>query len=93
MTKSISIQIINFYQQKISPYKGYSCAYKYYTNKHSCSEFAKKSINKFGLIKSIPLIGSHLQKCKKIYLANINKKQTTKKIDWCNETAGVCGCL
>jgi len=64
MTDIIALKTINFYQKWISPYKGYSCAYKYYTNKHSCSEFAKKSIQKFGIIKSIPLINIHLKKCK-----------------------------
>ena len=90
------IQGIVVYQKYISPHKGYCCAYKYYTNKDSCSEFAKKSFMKYEFFKAFILFIKHLKKCKNIYLLNKNEQITTnhnlekkkEKIDYCDSCAG-----
>ena len=55
------IKLINFYQNKISPYlqfNGIHC--KYYP---SCSEYMKQAINKYGCIKGIFLGLIRILKC------------------------------
>ena len=102
MISQASIYGIDFYQKKMSPHKGYCCAYRYYTGKNSCSEFTKKSILKFGLLKSIPYFFEHLKKCKKVYELNRNNtndktpietSKKNKKVDGCNEACGILACL
>ncbi len=101
MISQISIYGIEFYQKHISPYKGYSCAYRYYTGKDSCSEFTKKSILKFGFLKSIPYFVEYLKKCKRVYNINegstqeekIERNKKDKEVDGCNEACGVLSCL
>jgi len=56
MIDKVFIQMINIYQKYISPYKGYSCAYRAYSGNLSCSEFAKNEIKNNGFFKSLPLI-------------------------------------
>lgn len=48
MLKYISIVLINFYQNKISPLLGHRC--KYYP---SCSEYTKQAIEKYGFFKGV----------------------------------------
>ncbi|MCR5186739.1 MAG: membrane protein insertion efficiency factor YidD [Clostridia bacterium] len=48
MLKYISIGLINFYQNKISPLLGHRC--KYYP---SCSEYTKQAIEKYGFFKGV----------------------------------------
>ncbi len=92
MLNKIAILGINCYQNCISPYKGYKCAFSYYTNDCSCSEFAKNCIIKYGVIKSIPLFKQRLKKCRAIYFSK-QKTEPKKEVDVCNELAGVCACL
>ncbi len=92
MLNKIAILGINGYQKYVSPYKGYKCAYSYYTKECSCSEYAKKNIMTYGIMKSIPLINLRLKECRVVYLENKEKKKNSE-IDACNEIAGVCACL
>ena len=92
MLDKIAILWIKGYQKYISPYKGYKCAYSYYTKGCSCSEYAKKSIIHYGIIKSIPLIDLRLKECRAVYFENKEKKKNSE-VDACNEIAGVCACL
>jgi putative component of membrane protein insertase Oxa1/YidC/SpoIIIJ protein YidD len=65
--RKFAICCIDFYQKHISPRKGYVCVHRYYHGGDSCSEYAKKSIIEFGLIKTIPLFFSRLRECEQAY--------------------------
>lgn len=93
MINNLAIVVIEYYQKYISPHKGYCCAYSYYTGKPSCSEFTKQCIQKYGIIKTIPLFSKQIEKCKIVYFAEYEKEKNKKEIDKCNEMAGVCACL
>lgn len=56
--KKILIVLINFYQKIISPYLPSSC--RFYP---TCSEYAKQSINKYGVIKGMIKSIKRLLKC------------------------------
>jgi len=92
MLDKLAISGINGYQRYISPYKGYKCAYSYYTKGCSCSEYAKQSIENYGIIKSIPLINLRLKECRVVYFENKEARKNSE-VDACNEIAGVCACL
>ncbi len=55
---------ISFYQKRISPKKGYSCAYSAYYNDLSCSSYCKKEIQDNGLILGVYKTIDRLKKCK-----------------------------
>ena len=92
MINKLAIIGISYYQQYISPHKGYCCAYKHYTGKSSCSEFTKESIKKYGIIKTFPLFKEQIKRCQAVYFSEKIKKPK-KEIDKCNEAAGICACL
>ena len=63
----LAILFIKIYQRHISPKKGYVCAHRYYHGGDSCSEYTKKCITEFGIIKTIPLFFERLDDCKKTF--------------------------
>lgn len=44
--------------------KEFSCAYRIQQGGESCSQYAKRQIQKRGLLKAIPLVGRRFQACK-----------------------------
>jgi hypothetical protein len=45
MLKKIIVRLIKFYQRNVSPFLGHNC--RFYP---SCSEYAVRAINKYGLL-------------------------------------------
>ena len=55
MTAALAVAAIDFYQQFLSPYKGFRCAHRVRHGRMSCSQFAKRLIQKVGLLRFVPL--------------------------------------
>ncbi len=62
--KQLALKSIEYYQETISPKKGYSCAYSAYYNDASCSSYCKQEIQKNGLFIGIFKTIGRLKKCK-----------------------------
>ena len=75
----VAIQIISIYQRFISPYKGYCCAYRYMTGRHSCSRFAARAISRVGTLKGAALTMRRLKKCSAAY-GNFENTPNTYRI-------------
>ena len=58
-----AISLIEFYQQYISPWKGFSCAHRVYHGGHSCSEAVKKIIGEQGLFAGLTRIRQRFREC------------------------------
>jgi len=58
MLKKIFLFIIILYQRLVSPYLPQSCRFQ-----PTCSEYAKESIEKYGIIKGVTLASKRLTKC------------------------------
>ena len=56
--KRISINLIAFYQRRISPFLGHRC--KYYP---SCSEYTRQAIEKYGFFKGIGMGSIRILRC------------------------------
>lgn len=52
------------YQKYISPYKGFSCAYRVLHRGESCSQYAKRMILAEGISNALPAIRRRFQACK-----------------------------
>ena len=55
--------MITVYQRRVSPHKGYSCAYRVAKNRCSCSAFGKRALFKAGLLLFMPLLLRRFRKC------------------------------
>lgn len=62
-----AIGLIDFYQYRLSPYKGYACAHRVHYGEMSCSEFAKQAIAANGLLPALPAIRRRLIECREAY--------------------------
>lgn len=54
---------IRFYQRKISPHKGFCCAYRRYSGGPSCSNLGYRSIRRFGVWRGLALLRQRFDKC------------------------------
>ena len=55
--------LITLYQRYLSPYKGFSCAYRVRRRRASCSAFAKRALSRFGLFLGAMLLRRRFRKC------------------------------
>lgn len=63
MLKNLSLVLIQFYQKRISPKKGFSCAYRVHARGAGCSGFGKRAIQKHGFFLGLVLLRRRLAKC------------------------------
>jgi uncharacterized protein len=76
----ISVNIISFYQQYLSPYKGFRCAHSYIYGDESCSVFIKKVVSEEGLFKGYNRIKSRFADCRLAY-ETISKDKRDQKVN------------
>lgn len=62
--KSIALVLIKIYQRFISPYKGFSCAYRMHTGSASCSTLGCRSIRFYGLWRGLLVLRHRLVRCR-----------------------------
>ena len=87
------INIIRFYQKRISSKKGYCCAHRAYHRESSCSEYIKNTIIEKGFKRSIHSIYLRFTECKEAYFAikeikdeqnSSAKKRSGRFLGWSN---------
>lgn len=61
--KAAALALIRAYQRFISPYKGFSCAYRVHTGGHSCSAFGHRAISRHGLLFGFMLLRRRCARC------------------------------
>ena len=61
--KPAALLAVNGYQQFISPYKGYRCAYGALYGGPSCSEFGKQAIREYGIVGGVILLRQRFRDC------------------------------
>lgn len=61
--RAIALPAIRFYQRRISPYKGFSCAYRVHLGRCSCSELGWRAVRRFGLLKGVGVLRLRLERC------------------------------
>ena len=61
--KIFALSLINFYQRRLSPHKGYCCAYRQYTGRASCSTLAYRAIQRFGVLRGVGILRLRFSKC------------------------------
>lgn len=59
----LALLAIRFYQQFISPYKGFCCAYGVYTGHASCSALGYRAVRRFGVWHGVQVLDGRMAKC------------------------------
>lgn len=63
MAKALALAAIRFYQQTISPRKGFCCAYAKHTGRRSCSKLGYRAIQRYGVWRGLFVLDARLHKC------------------------------
>lgn len=63
--------LIRLYRRYLSPYKGFSCAYRCYGRGVSCSAFAERVLRRGCGLEAVPLIRRRLDICRSVHHAEI----------------------
>ncbi|WP_370878352.1 membrane protein insertion efficiency factor YidD [Variovorax paradoxus] len=61
--KTFAIAAIDAYQRFISPYKGFRCAHRVRTGGASCSQFAKRALDRLGMMAGILVTIRRFEAC------------------------------
>ena len=67
---------IRFYQRRISPYKGFSCAHAAYHHGPTCSTAIAEIVRDYGLPRGWPRIRARLKACRAAYEALLSERET-----------------
>jgi putative component of membrane protein insertase Oxa1/YidC/SpoIIIJ protein YidD len=87
----IALATILIYQKYISPFKGFSCAYRAYTGQLSCSAHGYKSIERYGIFIGLKLIRRRLKKCRLKYRNHVSVIELEKnRMVYMRHQAGFC---
>lgn len=82
----LALFIIKLYQKYISPYKGFSCAYRLHTSRSSCSKLGYRAIRRYGLISGVNLLNQRTYLCSVAYrrFSHFSAKSLTKQRGDCD---------
>jgi putative component of membrane protein insertase Oxa1/YidC/SpoIIIJ protein YidD len=79
------IQLISWYQKRLSPLKGYSCAHRLLYGCESCSQFIKQTLQQQDLKTAIQLSSKRFAECnsaaRTIMLRDMKQQFVDEKID------------
>lgn len=59
----VVIALIGFYQRRLSPRKGYRCAYGHHTGRASCSRLGYRAVRRFGAWRGLQLLRQRMYLC------------------------------
>ncbi len=63
MSRALGISLIAFYQQRLSPRKGFCCAHRVVHGGSSCSQFAARALARRGWLLFFPLMRRRFDRC------------------------------
>ncbi|WP_168189672.1 membrane protein insertion efficiency factor YidD [Limnobaculum zhutongyuii] len=98
LARQIATGLIKFYQQRISPHKGFCCAYRYVTGRDSCSGYALKVVQRYGVLALFNAMPRQFMRCRQANLQySSNMKKCTEEKNKPNKYEQGCdivsGCL
>lgn len=83
--------MIAMYQRFISPYKGFSCAYRVYTGRLSCSSHGYRVIKRYGIFIGVVLLKRRLRLCGSEHRRHVEKRARSQRLGGYRRTqAGFC---
>jgi putative component of membrane protein insertase Oxa1/YidC/SpoIIIJ protein YidD len=65
--RTIGLLAIKTYRRFISPYKGFSCAYRAYTGQPSCSALGYRAVRRYGVLRGMVVLDGRFARCAAAY--------------------------
>ena len=60
---------ITFYQRRLSPHKGFVCAWRFHTGRASCSEYARRIVRRCGALALWAALPRQFARCRCVHAA------------------------
>jgi putative component of membrane protein insertase Oxa1/YidC/SpoIIIJ protein YidD len=61
--RALLLAAIRFYQRRISPHKGFCCAYRAHTARASCSSLGLRAVRRYGALAGLAVLNRRLYLC------------------------------
>ena len=58
---------ITFYQRRLSPHKGFVCAWRFHTGRASCSEYARRIVRRCGALALWVALPRQFERCRCVH--------------------------
>jgi len=65
--KRLALAAIAFYRRHLSRLKGFSCAFRVYTGRDSCSAYGQRVISRHGLVIGLMLLNRRMNACGEVH--------------------------
>jgi putative component of membrane protein insertase Oxa1/YidC/SpoIIIJ protein YidD len=75
----VAIRLIALYQRHVSPRKGFRCAYGVRHGRDSCSRFARRAIERCGVVAGMRLVRRRFARCRTASLVAEYDKQRARR--------------
>ncbi|MEP6504753.1 MAG: membrane protein insertion efficiency factor YidD [Betaproteobacteria bacterium] len=63
LVRRLLLAAIRFYKRRVSPHKGYGCAYRVRTGRCSCSTLGYRAISRLGAVRGLGVLRQRLALC------------------------------
>lgn len=91
LLQAAALATIRFYQRRISPHKGFRCAYSVHTGRCGCSELGYRAIRRYGLTQGWQVLRSRMELCAEVHQRLSNAKLSPLRRPHVRER-GDCDC-
>ncbi|WP_071322566.1 membrane protein insertion efficiency factor YidD [Janthinobacterium sp. 1_2014MBL_MicDiv] len=90
--KHLALWAIRTYRRRLSPWKGFSCAYRVLTGRDSCSAYGYRVIARHGLRTGLPLLQRRLRACGERHRQHLALPLPERRSARRQAQAGYCDC-
>lgn len=93
---------ITFYQRRLSPHKGFVCAWRFHTGRASCSEYARRIVRRCGALALWTALPRQFERCKGAHAACAARTDehrqhrgscSRRAADRCGDACDVADCI
>ena len=88
----LALWAIRLYQRRLSPIKGYSCAYRVATGGQGCSAYGYRAIARHGLAAGLALLDRRLHRCGEMHRARRSSTSAPARNPLLHYQRGDCDC-
>ena len=79
LMRSIALAAIRFYKRRLSPHKGFCCAYRTHLGRFSCSTLGYRAIRRFGVLKGMAVLRQRTSLCAATQRRALNSKAESQR--------------
>ncbi|MBN8751380.1 Putative membrane protein insertion efficiency factor [Xylophilus ampelinus] len=70
---ALLLAAITFYQRRLSPHKGFVCAWRFHTGRASCSEYARRIVRRCGALVLWVALPRQFERCRCVHAAQSHR--------------------